>query len=184
MKKIQYLIILLTANLAINSCEENNGDDRPKGEVTISSEILGTNVYYVNGFSFEEEEYVPSLNSGSDVPDIIPENILEVSGEVIGMALSAGPGNPYGFYKNFESNNIAEAEEFYDNYTEAEAVNFSSLSDTLEAGQVYTFRTYKDNFVKFLVKDVRLESGGTLTGHAEADLKYSIQRDGTAIFEE
>ncbi len=173
------MVFLLLSVTICYACEEKTDEIRTEGEVTISSEILGTEVYYVNGFSFEEDKFVRSLNSGPDVPDIIPENILEVSGEVIGMALSTGPGNHFGFYKNFESNDLSEAENFWLNYLEVDVESFISLSDTLSPGQVYTFRTYKENFVKFLVKDVRVFSE-----YVEANIRFSIQRDGSAIFDE
>jgi len=150
----------------------------------VSSEIFGSSVYYVNGYSFEEEKFVPTMNPGSSVSDIIPQRVLQVSGEVIGMVFSAGPGNPYGFYKNFESQNPAEAEQFFSGYAQVSVGDLESLTDTLKAGQVYTFRTYKDNYVKILIKEVRLMTGSALSDYAEADIKYYIQRDGAPVFEE
>jgi len=175
--------ILFVFLLFFASCEDNNDVPDAKGNITISSEIFGTNLYYVNGYSFEEDKFVPSLNSGGSVPDIIPVNVLLVSGDVTGMILSASEDGS-GLYKNFESSNIKEAEGFFNNYRMVDAANFTSLSDTLETGQVYTFKTYKDNYVKFLVEDVRLMSGSLLKDYVEADIKYYIQRDGSQEFDE
>jgi hypothetical protein len=166
------------------ACEEENNEPKMKGEVTLSSEILGTSRYYVNGFSFEKEKYAPSMNSGSDVPDIIPQNIIKPNQEIVGMVLSPGPGNNYGFYKNFESDNLSEAQDFYSNYLEVDIGTFETLSDTLKEGQVYIFRTYKDNFVKFLVEETRVFPGFYPEGYVEADIKYNIQRDGSNVFEQ
>lgn len=152
--------------------------------MTVSSEIFGSAVYYVNGYSFEEEKYVSTMNSGGSVADIIPENVLKVNGEVTGMILSAQGVNTYGFYKNFESSVLAEAENFFNNYLNVEADPLYPLSDTLKAGQVYTFRTYKKNYVKILVKDVRIQNDSPLKDYVEADLRYFIQRDGAEIFDE
>lgn len=176
--------ILFVFLMFFASCEDNNEVPDVKGSITVSSEFFGTTVYYVNGYSFEEDKFVPSLNSGGSVADIIPENVLLVNGDVTGMILSAGPGNSYGFYKNFESNSLADAEEFFNNYQTADVNGYSSLSDTLKAGQVYTFRTYKDNYVKFLVEGVRLMTGSILSDYVEADLRYYIQKDGTREFDE
>ncbi|MFW5820703.1 MAG: hypothetical protein ACOCWA_05395 [Bacteroidota bacterium] len=178
------LILLVCCTLILSACEEKKEEPRSKASVSLSSEILGTNIYYVNGFSFEEDEYISSLNTTGSIPDIIPQNILKPDQEVVGLALSAGPGNNYGFYKNFESENFSEAEEFYENYLEAEAVNFSSLSDTIRVGQVYTFRTYKDNYVKFLVEDVRKYPGLYPEGYVEADIRFNIQRNGSDVFDQ
>lgn len=177
------LFILVSMVFLVSACEEKENPPGQVGEVTISSEIFGSTVYYVNGYSFEEEKYVPSLNPGGSVADIIPVNELKVTGEVIGMAFSAGPGNSYGFYKNFESSDLQSAEEFYNNYTQVETNGLSQLTDTIEAGQVYTFQTYKENWVKFLVRDVRIMKESALSDYVEADIIYNIQRNGTEVFE-
>lgn len=180
----RYFIILAIGYFFSTSCEKKENPPNQKGEVTISSEIFGSKVYYVNGFSFEEEKYVPSLNPGGSVADIIPVNELKVTGEVIGMVFSTGPGNSYGFYKNFESNNLQAAEDFYRNYNQVEIQDLSELTDTLEAGQVYTFKTFKENYVKFLIREVRLMNQSALSDYVEADITYNIQRNGTEVFEE
>lgn len=182
MKRI--ISLVFTCILICYACEEENNEPKAKGEVTLSSEILGTSLYYVNAYSFEEEKYVSSMNSDSDIPDIIPQNIIKPDQEIVGMVLSPGPGNSYGFYKNFESENLSEAEDFYLNYLEVDIENFTTLSDTLKAGQVFTFRTHKDNFVKFLVKEVRMYPGLYPEGYVEADIRYNIQRDGSAVFDQ
>jgi hypothetical protein len=165
------------------SCEENNSGPSESGDITISSEFFGTTVYYVNGYSFEEEKYVPTINPGGSVADIIPENVLLISGDVVGMIFSADVDGS-GFYKNFESSNLTEAEDYFNNYLQVETDGLSSLSDTLKAGQVYTFLTYKDNYVKILIEEVRKMSGSLLSDYFEADIKYYIQRDGSAEFDE
>ena len=182
MKRI--ILLAFTCIFICYACEEENNEPKAKGEITLSSEILGTSIYYVNGYSFEEEKYVSSMNSDSDVSDIIPQNIIKPNQEIIGMVLSPGPGNSYGFYKNFEGENLSEAEDFYSNYIEVDIQNFATLSDTLKAGQVFTFRTFKDNFVKFIVKEVRMSPGLFPEGYVEADIKYNIQQDGSAVFDQ
>jgi hypothetical protein len=177
-------VILLLLILLLSACEEKEDPPGKEGEVTISSEIFGSTVYYVNGYSFEEEKYVPSLNPGGSVADIIPVNELKVTGEVIGMAFSAGPGNSYGFYKNYESTDLQAAESFYNNYTRVEISDLSELTDTLRAGQVYSFQTYKENWVKFLVREIRLMKESALSDYVEADIVYNIQRNGSEVFEE
>ena len=183
MHRLAFLFAVLI--LFCLSCEEKQNPPSKKGNVTLSSEILGTTVYYVNGYSFEEEKYVSSLSSGGgDVADVIPENLLNVDGEVIAMVLSPGPGNPFGFYKNFESSDLEEARDFYLNYLEVDVGEFSASTSQLKAGQVYTFRTLKENYVKILVRDVRYMISGSFSDYIEADISYSIQRDGSTTFEE
>ncbi|MFW5644376.1 MAG: hypothetical protein ACOCZL_00550 [Bacteroidota bacterium] len=182
MKRI--LSLALTCVFMCYACEEEKKEPKTWGEVTLSSEILGTNMYYVNAYSFEEDKYVPSMNSGSDIPDVIPQNIIRPNQDIIGMALSPGPENRHGFFKNYESSNLSEAQDFYSDYLEVNIGDFETLSDTLKAGQVYTFRTHKDNYVKFIVKEIRTFPGLYPQGYVEADIRYNIQRDGSEIFEE
>lgn len=180
----RFILLGFLCIIICHACEEENTEPKMKGDVTLSSEILGTSRYFVDGFSFEGEKYVSSTNSGSEVPDVIPQNIIKPDGEIVGMALSPGPGNSYGFYKNFESDNFSEAQEFYSNYLEVDIGTFETLSDTLKAGQIYTFRTHKDNYVKFLIEEIRMYPGLYPEGYVEADIKYNIQRDGSEVFEQ
>lgn len=177
---VNTLTVLL---IFITACEEKDKPLSPDGMIKLSSEFLGSTIYYVNGFSFEEEEFVPTVNSGGKVADIIPENILMVNGDVSGVLFSSGGGNNTGFYKNFEGESLEEAEAFFDNYTEVSAPQYSELTDTLSVGQVYTLKNYKENFVKILIRELQKRSG-TYSDFYEVSIEYYIQRDGSEIFEE
>lgn len=181
MEKI--LIICVVFLLVLPACEKEESPPSDKGDITVSSEIFGSTVYYVNGYSFEEEKFIPNLNS-KGTPDIVCQNVLDKTGSVIGMMISAFGVSSFGFYKNFESRSFTEAEEFFSGYKTVEVEQFYPLSDTIQAGQVYTFRTTKKNYVKILVKDVRIKNDSPLSDYVEADIRYYIQRDGAEVFDE
>lgn len=178
MKKI--LMFAFSLLLIVTSCEKEEETIPDEALVTVSSEFFGTQVYYVNGYSFELGKHIatPAVNSVDGIPDIVPENILLPSGDLAGILFTGGPGNNFGFYKNFESNTLDDATDFYNNYTSVDAPSFTSLSDTLKAGQVYTFRTRDENYVKLIINEVRLQAN-MISDYYEVDIRYFIQRDGS-----
>jgi len=165
------------------SCTKEN-DPEITGDVTISSRFYGTTVYYVYGYSFELEEKVPSFNSGGKLYDIIPENVINPAGDVIGVQFTTEGSNQYGFYKNGDFSGLSEAENYFNSYLEAENGPWSSLTDTLAVAQVYTYRTHEGNFVKFCIKDVQIIQPLTESEYVNVDIHYFIERSGTQIFSE
>lgn len=181
MKWAYYLLIILL--LPFSSCSKET-DAETYGDITLSSKFYGTTLYYVYGFSFELNESVPSINSGGKLYDIIPENVMEPGGNVIGVQLGTEPGNQNGILLNNSFENLSEAQNYFMNYTNAIDGPWQNLSDTISAFQVYTFKSYLNNFVKFYVKDVRIIDGNVDPDYVEVDIHYYIQADGSPVFSE
>ena len=169
------------------SCKKN-GKNEPdiKGNITLSSKILGSQVYYSNGYSFEKEIFISTLNP----PDIIDIYLVSnFSGSLpthVQFATKEIPETTYGFHMNAIFTDSLDALAYFNNYRTA--VNlippFTILTDTVRKNQIWTFRTWKDNYVKILVKNVRPVSSSSSENHFEVDIKYFIQPDGSAIFTE
>ena len=49
----RFILLGFLCIIICHACEEENTEPKMKGDVTLSSEILGTSRYFVDGFSFE-----------------------------------------------------------------------------------------------------------------------------------
>lgn len=187
MRKIHnWILILVFAPVLLVSCEEEQKEPGSSGNVTLSSRKLGTNIFYVIGFSFERGEEVPTTGSNGVLPDIVAQNIEvrnPVSGvwELEGLVLTSANNNPNGFVLNQKFQDLDQAREWFDGYTEAEYTNPFWRTDTLRPEpvfSVYTYKTISNNYVKFLIRDVDLSGDD----YGEVVLDYRIQRDGSTQF--
>lgn len=182
MRKIQFLVLIL---LLTSSCEKEDNPIDNKGTVTVSSELFSTGTtYYVMGYSFETEEFLKSPGSNKTA-DFLPTNRLNPGGEIIGIYFEKLGTTQNGFYKNAEFEDLNSAEDFFNNYTNAVQGPWETLTGDIKEFQVYTFKTSKGNYVKFIVRDVQaVDDMLGDTDHFEVKISYYIQRDGSAIFEE
>ncbi len=181
MKRFTLYIFLL---IIVISCSKKNENPLvSESEITISTEFFGS-IYYVYGYSFELAKSISSQDTKL-VSDIVATRIQYPDGTVLGAQLTAGSNNPYGFNKLGDFATLQAANAYYDAYKEVKDSAWESLSDTLVPFQVYAFRTYRDNFVKFMITGVTIVNAATPSdNYVEIDLKYFIQRDGSAIFSE
>ena len=172
-----YLILPLFITI---SCNKDKLNTTPSNKITLSSKTFGTIPYYPYGYSFEKQAFFQRIVTSSDI-DIYLNELLNTRGELTGVEFSTNTisESTYGFYLNEEFANLAAAEEFYTNYSEAYFPEYVSLTDTIKLFQVYTFRTWKKNYVKFLVKDIRVYNKVDLADYIEVDIEYFIQRDGS-----
>lgn len=173
-------IFVLFLTLITFSCKKDISELQKTGEIKISSETLGTTYYYSYGYSFQLEKFIPTIGS-SEIIDIYLVETNTIYGTLTGVQFATKdiPESTYGFYLNGTFQSLQEAENYYSNYTTAVAPNYAVLTDTVRNYQVWTFRTWKKNYVKFLVKDVRTIFTGQTADFIEVDIKYFIQRDGT-----
>jgi len=166
--------------ILLSSCKKDNSGVPPSNEITLNSKKLGTQVYYSMGYSFEKGDFFQRIGSSTDI-DIYLVELLKPKGELDGVQFSTNSlsETTYGFYLNDQFQSLAAAEDFYNNYSLAYAPEYVTLTDTVKRFQVYTFRTWKSNYVKFLVKDIRVIDNGSPANYIEADIKYFIQQDGS-----
>jgi hypothetical protein len=175
-----FLLCLLLPLFASFSCKKDKPVLSSSAEITLSSKLIGNQTYYSVGYSFEKQDFFQRTGSSSDI-DIYLVRLLKPSGELTGVQFSTNSisESTYGFYLNGEFDSMTAAEEYYKNYTVANAPEYVTLTDTIEKYQVYTFRTWKSNYVKFLVKDLRVINAGDIPDYFEVDIEYFIQRDGS-----
>lgn len=171
------IVFLLFAAL---SCKKEDPSPTPSDEITLSSKTFGTQPYYSEGYSFETQEFYPRISSGTEI-DIYLNELLKVNGEPVGVQFSTNTisESTFGFYLNFEGSDLNSASEYFNNYTEAFAPEYVTLTDTIREFQVYTFRTWKSNYVKFFVKEIRVIKEEDVIEYLEVDIKYFIQRNGS-----
>jgi hypothetical protein len=162
------------------SCEEGDPELSSGSKITLSSQTFGTQPYYSFGYSFETQEFIKRINSGTEI-DIYLNEIVNPKGELIGVQFATNTisETTFGFYLNTTSEDSIKAKNYYDNYIVADFPEYVELTDTIKEFQVYTFRTWKLNYVKFYVSDIRILYSGERADFMEVDLEYFIQRDGS-----
>jgi hypothetical protein len=175
----QILILFTSVVFLCSCCKKDDPADQPKTDITLSSELLQDVSYYTFGYSFELQKFIKKTISTPEIVDIYLVNVF-TSGKLTGVQFATKEvTETTGFYRNNSFDNSADATQFYDNYVTAVAPQLSILTDTVGANQVWTFKTWKKNYVKFLVKDVRKVFVGSTVDYIEVDIKYFIQRDGS-----
>lgn len=185
---IKQFLFLISFFLLVNISCKKNGKNEPdiKRNITLSSEILGSQFYYSYGYSFEKEIFISTLNPPDIIDIYLVSNFSDSQPTHVQFATKEIPGTTYGFHMNAIFTDSLNALTYFNNYRTA--VNlippFTILTDTIRKNQIWTFSTWKDNYVKILVKNVRLVSTSSSENHIEVDIKYFIQRDGSAIFTE
>lgn len=163
--------------LSLVSCEKDNPVVNT-GKITISTRKYLSAVYYVKGYSFENSKYVDVILLTEEA-DIAPVDSINLSGNAVGIKLSVLSNNPNGFYLNGKFSNEEEANTFFKNYKIADYPSSNPLTGLLEPYDIFTLKTIKNNYVKFMITDVR-----KISDFFEADLKYIIQKNGTNEFPE
>ena len=169
------------------SCELFRGPDRT-GEMKLSSQLFGTDSYYLFGYHYEDGENYRYPFQGDPVPDIINERIrILQGGEVAVLPQFNTPttGEKIGFAKIGEFGNLEDARAFYESYESVgNDLQFETYSDTVELYQVYVQRTKDGNYAKMLVKDVNFDTGESGNKFCEVVMEYTYQPNGSSTFTE
>jgi hypothetical protein len=164
-------------------CKMLGGPDKT-GEIRLSSEKSGTEVYYLYGYSYEDSEFYRFPYEKDPVPDIINEGFRVLVGDgTIELPGFQTPGRTNGFAKVGEFENLEDARSFYKGYKKVEAdLQFVVESDTVEAFQVWVQKTSAGNYAKLLVREaVSLESEEG-NKYSEALIDYTYQPNGSTEF--
>ena len=177
-------VVLVVLILASAGCKMFRGPDRT-GEFLLSSErFLGTVTYYQFGYSFEDNEFYRFPYEKDPLPDIINEGYRVLEGEgTIELPGFNIPGQKNGFALAGEFETLDDARSFYNGYLEVEEqLQFVTLSDTVEAFQVWVQKTSAGNYVKMLVKEVASLEGDQGNKYSEALMEYTYQPNGSTEF--
>jgi len=169
-------------------CDDLGGPDRT-GEINLSSQLFGSESYYIFGYSFEDSEmykYSYTGYTGDPVPDIINEGFLVIEGS---QQISLPGFNTAELVNGFalvgEFGSLDDARSFYEGYNQVEeGLQFETVSDTVDLNQVWVQQTSAGNYVKMLVKSIHnfeVESGKP---YNEVTLEYTYQPDGSTSFQD
>jgi len=173
------LLTISTIVLLFASCKKSETTIPTNGTVTLSSLSFADNSSYaINGFSFSAGAIHKYPGSQTD---LLLLALTTPSGDVDGAIFSAPDYNIGTFNNTFYNQDPGTAESFFNNYSVVIATSFKDLSDTIMEGQIITFKTGDNKFAKFLVLAFRKVSQGN-EQHAEVDIKWQFQPNGTAKF--
>ncbi len=188
MKRIATMMLagaILAAGMS--SCELFRGPDR-SGEIELSSQLFGTDTYYLFGYHYEDGEYYRFPFQGDPVPDIINEGMRTLQGgELVVLPQFNSPkrGEKVGFALYGEYNTIDLAREAYKNLVSVgNDLQYETLSDTVELYQVWVQRTGDGNYAKLLVKDILFDQGESGNKYNQVIMEYTYQPNGSSTFPE
>lgn len=176
-------IAAVLALTILGGCEGNTGPEL-EGEITLSSQLHGTESFYLYGYDFEDSEMYRYPSQGDPLPDIINEGFPVINGTAE-MSLPGfnTPGRVNGFALLGEFSSLNEAEEFYTNYQSVEdGLQYEIVSDTVKLYQVWVQKTLAGSYAKMLIKEIYRSEGGTGVPYNEVLLKYHYTNDGSAKF--
>ncbi|MFH0757841.1 MAG: hypothetical protein V2B15_11180 [Bacteroidota bacterium] len=179
-------LILVTGIMLVMlaGCDSNKGPDY-SGEIQLSSQLFGTENYYLLGYSFEDSEYYKFPLDGEHVPEIINEGYLVMEGpKQVSLPGFNAPGQGSGFALVREFAAGEEARSFFNAYAEVEGeLKFTQVSDTVKLHQVWVQRTAGGNYVKMVITVIRqfeVESGRP---YNEVNLEYGYAPNGSKVFQ-
>ncbi len=166
----------------LTACQGNK-DKSYSGEIMLSSELFGSSSYYVQGYSFESEEFV-SYPGTSPAPDILVENLREPGGDIVAAGFSS-PGNSKAFLLHGSYNSAAEAESAYEAMEQADTLStYTEITDTLYQNQVWLYHSITGHYAKILIRDISGATGLSGLPHFELLIRYRYQPDDTALLTE
>ncbi|MCP4309859.1 MAG: hypothetical protein GY790_01230 [Bacteroidetes bacterium] len=181
--KTRATIAALFFLILAGGCDGLTGPDL-KGEITLSSQLHGTDSYYLFGYSFENSEMYKYPFPGMPFPDIINEgfSVFDVSGQASLPGFNT-PDRVNGFAVVGEFSSLDDAREFYQAYSMVEeGLQFEIVSDTVELYQVWVQKTSAGNYVKMLIKEIYQPNLETGSPYSEVTFEYYYSNDGSAEF--
>jgi len=183
MKKWKWMAVLV-AGMILNGCEGLSGPDT-SGEITLSSQLHGTESYYLFGYSYDKGEMYKFPSPDEPIPDIINEGFLVIEGsEQLSLPGFNTPGQKNGFVLVGEFNTLNEASEFFNGYSRVEdGLQFETLSDTVELHQVWVQQTSAGHYVKMVIEDIHHVENESGKPYNEVSLKYKYAPDGSMQFQ-
>lgn len=176
-------ILLLALILTCTACKMIFGPDKT-GEIRLSSEKFGEEIYYLLGYSYEDSEFYRFPYDNDPTPDIINEGTRVLQGETtIELPSFNTPGQSNGFALVGEFLNMDDARDFYNDYDRVEdGLQFAIETGIVEAYQVWVQMTSAGNYVKLLLKEVESLEGEGGDKYSEVLMDYTYQSDGSRDF--
>jgi len=164
-------------------CKEEAGPDRT-GEITLSSQLYGTESYYLNGFSYESGEMYRYPSQDDPLPDIINEGFPVIEGSVERSLPGFNtPARVNGFALVGEFPTWEDARFFYNGYSKVEEdLRYETVSDTVKLYQVWVQQTSAGKFAKMIIRDIQYFEPSMGAPYNEVILEYDYSPDGSPEF--
>jgi|GEM_PF-1192766 len=175
--RIFYLLGLIIISGLMASCDKEP-ESVIAGEFTIDNALYGFGPYYAIGFSFEQGCKVQTNEAPE--PDITVHARTDARGAVSGAYLDTPNLVPsFALAGDFATGTAAKT--FFDALLTIGSYTWTLFADDISENQVYIFKTRKENYVKFRIKNLVLSD--TDDGpYAEVNIEWRIQADGSTTF--
>ena len=171
--------------MGMNSCELFRGPDR-SGEIQLSSQLYGTDTYYLFGYHYEDGEEYRFPFQGDPKPDIINEGMRVLqNGEVAVLPRFTSPnkGEGVGLALIGAYQTLDEARTAYNSYDAVgNDLQYEIESGTVELYQVWIQRTGDGNYAKLLVKDILFDEGESGNKFSIVVMDFTYQPNGSSTF--
>jgi hypothetical protein len=181
-KGLRYMMVLLAA-IANWGCEGLTGPDKT-GKIELSSQLFGSDSYYLFGYGYEQGDYYRYPFQGEPLPDIINEAFRVIDGTEVALLPGFNtPGQMNGFALVGKFGTLEDARQYYNGYLKVEDnLQFETVSDTVELYQVWIQQTVVGNYVKLLIKDIQTYEGENGSIYNEVSMDYTYQPSGSTTF--
>lgn len=174
MRRILFILILVLCA----ACDSTRPDEN-RGQIILSS-AFDFNTSTINGYNFKSKAFTQFPSELDPAPDIIVDKYTRVNGDILPGFSS--PSNNNGFALISESGSLAEALEFFDEYSEFNtSLSLSPTTDTIRTYQTWVLKTVEDKYVKLNIRDIRILNN-VAGDYIEVSLDYYYQDDGTPVF--
>jgi hypothetical protein len=177
---MKYLALIFTAFLVfLSGCKK---DDKPEysGTITIDNILYGTGPYYAQGFSVPTGRLVSTLNNPLDVITINEDHDVNFVVRKLYFSTSSYK-NSFALFGKYNSE--GEAIQVFNELTSFTDQTWSELADSVEANQIWLYKTSSGNYAKIRVAGTYTEKRDNMVfPYAECTFQWVYQPDGTLTF--
>ncbi len=180
---IKHIFLIAIVSLVFSGCKKDSKTPT-SGVITLSSQKIGTQTFYVYGFSVSTGSLVQfSLGSAGNIPDWVLEDFLDVGGNPVGANITTNPQNTQAFCINGSYGNQTDAAIAFSAYKDVVITTPTDKITDIKPYQMYTYKDKAGKYTKFLIETLEKKSSGS-TSYFEASIRWVYQPDGTKHFSE
>jgi hypothetical protein len=173
MKRISKIIILLVILLA--GCKKES-TTRTSGTDTIDNTVYKATTYYVYGFSFAKA--VKVATTATPLPDFV----LYVNTDNQTSRITLETRNlKDSFSKVGDYPDAASAISAFKNLTTVDSVPWIGMADSVNANQIWLYRTNDDHYAKIRIVTVVNDTRNSLP-YGQITFEWVFQPDGSSVF--
>jgi hypothetical protein len=173
MKRIFVIIILSTLLLA--GCRKED-TPRTSGTDTIDTEIYHKTIYYAYGFSFAK------AGKAATTETPLPDFVLYVNTDTQTPRLTLETHNlKDSFSKVGDYPNATLAISAFKNFTTVVSVQWVEIADSVNANQIWLYRTNDDQYAKIRIVTIVNETRNSLP-YGQITFEWFFQPDGSSVF--